>query len=371
MARRLLYERGCRLFSGFMRAETPETAALKTRGAPYDILDSFTDYLIKQKYRPSSVVGYITGAKRFLRYMGIQILDEIFTDEVELPKVGTPMDIVPSREQIQWILKRCNLEHQAVYTAMVASLARPESLVNTRVHHIDFSQSPTRIFVPKEHSKEHNDWETFLTDEGTELLKESLGDAINDANAYAFTVHKDKTKPTDRTSLTSHFINLAIQLPANLPGPRQALISPPDAKQKRWKIHMYSLKKFGFSQAYGVVHDIARVWAGQKVYLATYMKYSEDERRNFYLKCMDALTIFPKAKVDLAGIEQMQSLQDRVQMLEQLLISQGQFVELENPEEAAQQLPTYLAKGWKIVLKTGKGGVLLRPPDSSGLGPAG
>ncbi len=370
-SRRKVYGRGVTLLTEFLHARTPDDIPEIVKQDAYSMLDNYTDYLLKQHYMASTIIGYVEGAKRFLRYKGVTVLNETFREEVELPNVGRSLDVAPSRDQIQWVFNRSNLQHRAIYAALACSLMRPSSLMKLKVHHIDFSSTPTRIFVPKEFAKEDNDWETFLTPEASDLLKETLGENISTADAYAFGVKDDRSKPSSAIGVAASFLKLAIQLPANIPGPRQALVSPANARKKQYKIHLYSLKKFGFSQAYGIVHDIARAWAGQTAYLATYMKYSEDERRNFYLKCMDSLTIFPKPKVDLAGIEQMQSLQDRVQMLEQLLISQGQFVELENPEEAAKQLPTYLAKGWKIVLKTAKGGVLLRPPDSSGLGPAG
>jgi len=61
----------------------------------------------------------------------------------------------------------------------------------------------------------------------------------------------------------------------------------------RYKIHLYSLKKFYFSQATAEVGDmVAQAWCGRKAYLGTYLRLPLEERQKLYLKVMQRLTIF-------------------------------------------------------------------------------
>ncbi len=64
-------------------------------------------------------------------------------------------------------------------------------------------------------------------------------------------------------------------------------------KHSNYRIHLYSLRKYFFSQVTSEVGDaIAHSWCGRKGYLSNYLRLPIEERRKLYLKCMPRLTIF-------------------------------------------------------------------------------
>jgi hypothetical protein len=68
--------------------------------------------------------------------------------------------------------------------------------------------------------------------------------------------------------------------------------------EHRYKYHLYSLKKFFYSQTIAEVGDaIAQAWCGRKAYLSTDIRLSLEERQRPYLGVMPRLTIFSIARM--------------------------------------------------------------------------
>ncbi len=87
-------------------------------------------------------------------------------------------------------------------------------------------------------------------------------------------------------------------------GFRMAMIKHPDLreigrrssrvdKHSCYKLHLYTLKKFLFSQVTAEACDaLGHAWCGSKGYLSNYLRLPIEERRKLYLRCMLRLTIF-------------------------------------------------------------------------------
>lgn len=62
---------------------------------------------------------------------------------------------------------------------------------------------------------------------------------------------------------------------------------------KRYKIHIYSFKKFAFTRMADTLGEIAaHAITGHKAYLITYYKKSREERAEDYRKVMPKLSVF-------------------------------------------------------------------------------
>jgi len=61
----------------------------------------------------------------------------------------------------------------------------------------------------------------------------------------------------------------------------------------RYKLHLYSLKKFFNTNTKAEVGEtFAYTWQGRKAYLATYDKFRLEDKQKVYLRIMQRLTIF-------------------------------------------------------------------------------
>jgi len=83
---------------------------------------------------------------------------------------------------------------------------------------------------------------------------------------------------------------------------------------KRYKIHLYSLKKFAFTKMADTIGEIgARATLGQKAYLITYYKKSREERAKDFQKLIPKLSVLTPS--DLEDKKKREELKSSIQGL--------------------------------------------------------
>jgi hypothetical protein len=177
---------------------------------------------------------------------------------------------------------------------MATSGMRLGEAIALKIVHIDFSSRPTRITLsPKVAKKTGKGRTVYISDEATEYLKRYLGER-NKADLWVFPSEANERSHVSEDRAWSTITECIEKVCIG------------KAKETttcgRRKIHPYSLRKFFFSKAVGVIGETAAHAMGHGSYQQTYYRRTEEERSKDYLKCMPYLSIF-KDNMDLRNVK--------------------------------------------------------------------
>ena len=302
-----------RLLTSFLQKAHPDdTIPIITKVDPCDLLDSFVGWLTDQKYSSNSVLQTVALTKKWLRYHGVKVHNEDLRERIELPKAEEALDDPLTKNQIRQILTRMDFQTQNHMLLLSCSGVRPIDIPS--IQHTDFKwdEHPVRLIVPAK-GKTKRGWETFITDELAERIK-------NNTDFF-----KPKTSQ-DSKNLTIRFW---YHIKKYHPEMRTINKSNRSWRGNRGKIHLYSLKKFFFSQVTAELGDtVAHAWCGRKSYLSNYLRLPLEDRQKLYLKVIPRLAIFsepekPKTEDSLRGRLKAKGLTDELidQVLEGLVLN--------------------------------------------------
>ena len=176
-----------------------------------------------------------------------------------------------------------------------------------------WDERPVRLIVPP-YGKTKQGWETFITDELAERLKIQSDKRTSDRLWMS----------ANRDVLTQQFRKAARHYPD-----LDIVTIPFRGTQKGiHRIHLYSLKKYFFSQCTAEIGDaIAHAWCGRKSYLSTYLRLPLEDRQKLYLRVMPRLAVYsqelPKPKDQLKERLRARGLSDEVidRVLEGLILN--------------------------------------------------
>ena len=140
----------------------------------YKVLDKYSEWLGAQDFKPKTVIDYVVGAKKLLRFKDVVIINEIFHEKVTLPTKEDIMDEAPSADQIRQIVSRCNPRMKALVLLMATSGMREGEALMLRVKNIDFSSKPARILVSASTTKTSRSRETYISDEAVLAIEQWL-----------------------------------------------------------------------------------------------------------------------------------------------------------------------------------------------------
>ena len=267
----------------------------------YEILREYVVYIDKQGYKPRSIRAYLSGAKGYLRYIGVRINSDDFRQLVKIPKAMTNHEKALTKEILIRLLRVCHQKLQTSILVIVSSGMRIGELVQLRLDDIDFTSSPTKIRLRAETTKTRQGRETFITVEATKALKDYLVSYF-DWNEKGDNSHMNQKPIFGRTSKGETYDNQKnsgnrwaseLSLQQSL---RTHVDKIPELNVKnendRSLIHWHSFRKY-FRTTVGneVNRDFAEALMGHDFYMSTYYNLSEDKKRELYLKAEPELTI--------------------------------------------------------------------------------
>ena len=267
----------------------------------YEILREYVVYIDKQGYKPRSIRAYLSGAKGYLRYIGVRINSDDFRQIVKIPKAMTNHEKALTKEILIRLLRVCHQKLQTSILVIVSSGLRIGELVQLRLDDIDFTSSPTKIRVRAETTKTRQGRETFITVEATKALKDYLVSYF-DWNEKGDNSHMNQKPIFGRTSKGETYDNQKnsgnrwaseLSLQQSL---RTHVDKIPELNVKnendRSLIHWHSFRKY-FRTTVGneVNRDFAEALMGHDFYMSTYYNLSEEKKRELYLKAEPELTI--------------------------------------------------------------------------------
>lgn len=288
--------------------------------APIQHLDDFAAWLDRH-YAPATTKNYVTFVKKMLKAMGAKIDEYEFKENMVLPKTGTFMDDKVNEEQIRRIVLAAKNETlKCLLMLMKDTPARPVEILGLRLPNFNLAYDPPCLSIPSHLAKNDIPREVFFTPETKSMLisyiqnrgkgKDDfvfLDGAIDELDEQAF----QKTLKTIGRALDGSFRRI-MRKPEfrdmNEEVKRRG-------KQKRYKIHIYSFKKFSFTRTADTIGEIAaRAIKGDKEYVLTYYKKSREERAEDYKKVIPKVSVFTvdeKSKIRKQVEETIREMKDK------------------------------------------------------------
>ncbi len=317
-------------------------------------------------YCPKTVATYQAGVINWLKFNGIKV------DPYTVPHTRSTPTLTgiasPLKAEVKQILDSSDPRQRSIASLIGFAGIRFQTQSKLKLKHLSndgdfdintlqFINRPAIIYLDPTTTKEDNPYRTLLIQEGCEYLE-----------AY---LRSRREKLTSESPVIASIDGKALK-PERISQILQEVVKPINPKRRAYDLRSYFDWCILSSK---VPHTWQQFWMGhigdiEAVYTVNRQlppEKKEEMRENF--KTVEQTLSTRESQVSLAQVEDVQKLQERVEMLEKLLISSGQYVELETPQEVAEQLPQYLSKGWRIFFKTEHGGVLLRPAiGAAGIG---
>ncbi len=266
--------------------------------SPIEILDDFSAWLDRH-YASNTVINYVRHAKKVLKFLGATISADDFKERVTLPKTRPFEDDKVTKPQIRRIMiAATNLGLKVLLMLMKDTQIRPTEAVLLKVKDFDFTQNPPFVSIPAEAAKSDIPREVFFTAETRDALQGYIKAHNRTANDYVFLGHveyeQDEMKLQRRAMIAVNDLRNSFRLLLEKPE-FQDLNEVANGRRKvnRYKIHIYSFKKFAFTAMADTLGMAAtRAVKGDAEYVFTYYKKSHEERAAEYMKVVPKLSIF-------------------------------------------------------------------------------
>ncbi|MGQ0791269.1 MAG: hypothetical protein ACT4NJ_03485 [Nitrosopumilaceae archaeon] len=269
---------------------------------PVTSFDDFVGWLDSEGKMPKSIRVYVGFLKRVMKEGGAKFTSDEFKDGVVLPKTRPFEDDKVNKDQIRRII--LTLKHEGLKTLLMIekdTQARPAEILTLKVRNFNLAHDPPYFNIEAENAK--NDWprELFFTSETKEFVMQRIEQGELKPNDFLFLnrgrdeldEEKFQKYVAEVRSQYSHTLREVIEkkipeLDEEVSGNRSL---------KRYKIHLYSFKKFAFTTMADELGEMAsRAIKGDKEYVMTYYRKSREERAQDYRKVTPKLLVFAEEK---------------------------------------------------------------------------
>ena len=337
-----LYNIGLVHFDRFLKSNdtlshlAPDTviqAIQKQQINVYELLDQFVSYLLTKNLSIPSVKLYIAAIRSYLEFYDIDIVSSKFRRRVKIPKHYRDDELPLDISDIRNLIIQChNKRLKTLLLVLVSSGVRVMEACTLRTKDVDFSISPTKIYIRKEFSKTRRAREVYISDEAAKYLQELINSKPNqNPDDLIFSKLKESLPRSIYFRLLTEFEKLLTA----------AGMDEKKDNSPRRKVTLHSFRRF----VKGVVSD----QAGQDYsewFLghnhSVYWTRKEQEHRNIYLKCMPHLTVLDYSQLDTrsknietALIEKDKAIQqlrqsdtEKNKQIEEMISKQEQFEQL-------------------------------------------
>ncbi len=268
---------------------------------PYRGLDCFAEWL-DEDHAPSMTRQYITYVKKLLTADGAIIDRDRFKEQVVLPLQVPFDDDKVSEEQIRRILMATkNQKLKVVLMLMKDAPIRPIEVLGSTLRNFNLDYDPPYLVIPSHLAKSKVPRETFFTHETKQILQGYLKRMeIVRPEQYVFIRGSNgmydelqfQESVIQKVSEMSHVLREQVLSRAEFADMNQR-VENTRGKAVRYKIHLYSFKKFSFTKVADTLGELAaQAMKGDKKYVLTYYKKSREERATDYKKVIPKVSIF-------------------------------------------------------------------------------
>ncbi len=289
--------------------------------APVQILDDFAAWMDKH-YAPATTRNYVIFMAKLLKAMGAKIDDYEFRENVVLPKVEMFMDDKVNEEQIKRIIMGAKHEALKVLLMLMKDTpARPVEIIGLKFGDFNLAYEPPYFAISARLAKNDIPREVFFTMETkTALISYMQNREVRNKDDFVFL--DDDVDELDEENFQKVLKRAVRRFDTAF---RRIMRKrafedlneevKKRGKQKRYKIHIYSFKKFSFTRTADALGELAaRAIKGDKEYVMTYYKKDREERAQDYSKVMPKLSIFTmdeRSRVRKQVEEAMKEMKDK------------------------------------------------------------
>ena len=273
----------------------------------YELFDNFVAFLVNSSLSNGSIRIYVAALRSYFAYYDIDIIPSKFKRKVKMPRLyredEQPLDV----NDIRNILLHCNNRRLKTYLLVLGrgGMRAVEALA-IRLRDIDFSVSPTKIHVRKEYAKTRVSRDIYISDEGTNYLKQWIEwkyrdkgaewTRIQDPDDLVFSVYRVK----DEADPTRLYIKMIAEFQKLL-----AFVGlderKEEGKQKRRKITLHSFRRFVKTAISDQTNQDYSEWFLGHSKSPYYTKKEPDRREIYATKCMKYLTFLDYSILELTG----------------------------------------------------------------------
>jgi integrase len=242
-------------------------------------------------FTPGTVRQYLNVVKNFVEYLRGEEFNRSFTRKLLRRRKGTrpvTADRAPTKEELRSILSHLDLKGKSLVLTMVSSGLRIGEALQIKLADIYLDKNPVEINVRGEYTKTGNRRDTFLSQEAKEFILQWLRvreDYIKSSHKRNFGKPRNIDDPRifPISSSTAHDIwNLAL---------KKAGLDDRDPVTKYRLLRMHGLRKF-FRTQLSKVDGAGEMPEGLLGHIDAYVRYTQEDYREFYLKAEYILTIF-------------------------------------------------------------------------------
>lgn len=277
---------------------------------PIDALDEFYTYLSQCNLSNGTIRGYIVIAQGFLNSQNLHIYKEDVKQRFRLPKKQSIYEEGLTKEILVRLLHNSSPKLQTAILVCASSGMRIGELVQLKTSDIDFTTTPTTIYLRKEITKTRDTRFTHITAEATNSLKDYLRRTFgwteeSKEDKYIFLNCKDPSDPKlyHKAVMSAKVVLMTMIF--------RVVKSVPELAKKnengRNNIHFHALRAWFKTQVTNAHQsDFAEALMGHKSIKLTYYRQNAKDRLNTYLEVEAALTISDFTKVEVK-IEEMKA----------------------------------------------------------------
>ena len=273
----------------------------------YELFDNFVAFLVNSSFSIGSVRIYVAAIRSYFGYYDIDIIPSKFKRKVKMPSFYREDEEPLDANDIRNILLHCNNRRLKTYLLVLGSGGmRAVEALAIRLKDIDFSVSPNKIHVRKEYAKTRVSRDIYISNEGTDYLKQWIewkyrdkGDEwtkVQDPDDLVFSVYrvKDEADPTCLYyKVIAEFQNLLAI--AGLDERKE------EGKQKRRKITLHSFRRFVKTVISDQTNQDYSEWFLGHSKSPYYTKKEPDRREIYATKCMKYLTFLDYTTLEATG----------------------------------------------------------------------
>jgi hypothetical protein len=376
----------------------PKAVIAKKRASPEGFDDFIMDYVDRslKKEKPAQVRNNLITLRSWLGHFGLKI-----DKKIKLPSIDLVDEVVPTKEQLAQILRHCDPRSRVIGSLMAFCGLRPESIGNylgtdglrvgdlpelkVKPNGVELEAVPAKVTVRKMLSKARHQYFTFLPEEGCQYLREYLearvraGEELGPDAPVIGHVREGTRLPFLRTTKVAWEVKLAIKAAG--------------FKWRPYVLRSYCDTAFDIAESKGFIsHPWRQFFMGHKGDIEA--RYSTnksrllpgmiEEMRAAYKRCEPLLQTtkeeekkikeafkeqlllvagFKQDEIEKIDLEKMTNEELQQVVRERLL---GAMVNNGNHQKVipAEEVESYLTRGWEFVASLPNERAVLRLPES-------
>lgn len=245
----------------------PKLREVKGSDEFYLFLNSFVQFMFKDLH-PHSVQTYFSFIKSYLRKSGFKIYNEDVKHFIDIPRVINESREPLTKDTISILLEHASPYLQMVILCLVSSGMRSSEFLQLQPEDIKFNAEPVEVHIRAETTKTKSDRVTFLSKQAVKNIDKEM-------------LFKPYNPKLSLLNLEHSFGKLRDE--CNLLG-----------KYRTSNVHHVTLHTFRsfFRTQVGLINrDFAEDFLGHQGYLKQYIRFSLEQKRQFYLEVEPELTV--------------------------------------------------------------------------------